>query len=169
MCSWVPSSTLQGAIHSRKVVAGSYPRRPKGDCDTENHDILSHLFLLHVNHGTLQPPLFLGHLRSCQHLGKLLRRWMLLMRLHCHEAATRLEAAARSTGLSRNGYENPGATPGELVPGATPGTRMQNFNPGATPGSLRECRDSDWYPGPVLDRLQFTRTSEGVSYQNFLG
>ena len=55
MCSWVPSSTLQGAIHSRKVVAGSYPRRPKGDCDTKKHDILNHLFLLHVSHGFLQP------------------------------------------------------------------------------------------------------------------
>jgi hypothetical protein len=55
MCSWVPSSTLQGTIHSRKVVAGSYPRRPKGDCDTKKHDILNHLFLLHVSHGFLQP------------------------------------------------------------------------------------------------------------------
>jgi hypothetical protein len=103
MCSWVPSSTLQGAIHSRKVVAGSYPRRPKGDCDTKNHDILSHLFRLHVNHGTLQP---LSRPRSCQHVGKLLRRWMQLMRPHCHEAATRLKAAARSTGLSRNGFRD---------------------------------------------------------------
>jgi hypothetical protein len=31
---------------------------------------------------------------------------------------------------------NPGATPRELVPGATPGTEMQNFNPGATPREL---------------------------------
>jgi hypothetical protein len=64
---------------------------------------------------------------------------------------------------------NPGATPRELVPGATPGRQMQNYNPGATFGSPREYRDSDWYPGPVLDRLLFTRTSEDVSYQNFLG
>jgi len=95
MCSWVPSSTLQSAIHSPKVVAGSYPRRPKGDCDTKNHDVLSHLFRLHVHHFTLQP------------LQSLARRWMQLMRPHCHEPSTRLEAAARSTGLSRNGFRDP--------------------------------------------------------------